>query len=283
MEEVGFQAVETDSKLFEHSNASGNLIFKCDTNENTKNTVSDRVPVPEITDQINIKIEPEEVKVESCLDNSEKYSVLEIMEEFVIKDECNDDDMFLGTTTETVSNSTLKQKTMVKQQSVACKKLSKNLVYCHSCNYSARSKYILVSHMKEHRDLKKHNNVQGSSYKHNTCIHCNAKYSCKMTLDNHVMRKHSDLVASVSSKTHECSHCAYKTTIKSSYRKHMLKHSKTAKTVDKSKSGICIHCKAKFKAAAESAESFSPAKSNSRTPCLNLKFLSQPLLALKDE
>ncbi|CAH1973126.1 unnamed protein product [Acanthoscelides obtectus] len=35
--------------------------------------------------------------------------------------------------------------------------------------------------------------------------------------------------------------------------------------------------------AAESAESFSPAKSNSRTPCLNLKFLSQPLLALKDE
>lgn len=33
----------------------------------------------------------------------------------------------------------------------------------------------------------------------------------------------------------------------------------------------------------ESVNNFSPLKSNSQTPCLDLKFLSQPLLALKDE
>ncbi|CAH1976874.1 unnamed protein product [Acanthoscelides obtectus] len=341
MEGVGFQAVQTDTKPFELYNASWNLCFKCDMNKDSKNAVSDRGPVPEITDQINIIHEPddyfvddlasrtaiclwitkehnyakvwiksepeEELKVESSLDSSEKYSVLEITEEFIIKDECNDDDKFLDANPETASNrsssecnvtngqnltatgerrkmkeliinvermnlelikkikhsqntdthqlsekakvdllqkSALKQKTMVKQQSIACKKLSRNLVYCNSCNYSARSKYILIRHMKEHRNLKKHKNEPRSSYKHITCIHCNAKFRSKRSLDDHVLKQHSDLVASVSSKTHKCSHCAYKTTYKSSYRIHMLKHSETA---SKYKFGICTHCNAKFK------------------------------------
>ncbi|CAH1976882.1 unnamed protein product [Acanthoscelides obtectus] len=297
---IEMEDVEADTKLFELYNASWNLSFKRETDENTKNAVSVRIPVPEITDQINFKSEPEEeVKVESCLDNSEKYSVLEIMEEFVIKNECNDDDMFFNTTTEAVSNripvpeitdflksepevvkvescldnsekySVLEIKeefiikdeyndddmfvdtsietvsnSVLKQQPVECKKLSRNLVYCHICDYSARYKYILVRHMKEHRNLNEH----GSSYKHNTCIHCNAKFRSKRSLDDHVIKQHSDLVESVSSKTHKCSHCAYKSTNNGNYRRHMLKHSKTARASNyKFGIFICTHCNAKFK------------------------------------
>ncbi|CAH1976873.1 unnamed protein product [Acanthoscelides obtectus] len=164
MEEGGFQAVEADAKLFELYNASRNLSFKCDTNENTKNAVLDRSPGPEIIDQINIKhetddyfvddlasrtairllvneehnsakawikSEPEEVKVESGLANSEKDSVLEMIEEFIIKDECNDDDMFLDTNPETVSNSAINQEFPLKQD-VVVKRPDSGSFFCQT-------------------------------------------------------------------------------------------------------------------------------------------------------
>ncbi|CAH1983717.1 unnamed protein product [Acanthoscelides obtectus] len=128
-EEVGINAVEADTKLFQLDSAPWKL--ESDDIENTKDAVLNRIPVPEITDQINIKQETdnyfvddlasrsehsyvklwmkseaeEELMVDSYLGDSEKHPVREIMEEFIIKDQCfNNDDTLLDTNAETVSN-----------------------------------------------------------------------------------------------------------------------------------------------------------------------------------
>nr|CAI5821520.1 unnamed protein product [Callosobruchus analis] len=77
------------------------------------------------------------------------------------------------------------------------------------------------------------------SYQHSTCIHCNAVFKRKRSLDDHIVRKHPDFIAFVSSKIHECTHCSYKTAMKANLNHHMLKHPETADR--------CLHCEATFK------------------------------------
>ncbi|CAH1995926.1 unnamed protein product [Acanthoscelides obtectus] len=163
----------------------------------------------------------------------------------------------------------------MKQHPVVDKKTISESFFCHNCNYSARSKYLLISHMKEHnmcmsisskihkcsyckyktihnsrpgKYMLKHPESAGNyqysiKYSEYICIHCKAKFSSETALNNHIIKKHPDFNASVSSKIYECTHCAYKTTFKGCFVGHMLKHSETGSN---SKFSICIHCKAKF-------------------------------------
>ncbi|CAH2003606.1 unnamed protein product [Acanthoscelides obtectus] len=218
--EVEFQAVEADTKLFELDNASWKLNFKYD-NENSKNSVLDR-----------IKSEAEEeLKVENCPDDSEKYPVMEITEECIIKDECDNDDAFLGTNAGSVPVRASNQVAM-KQQPVVDKKSNLGSFFGHNGDYSARSKYLLIRNMKGHRNQNS-KNMHGSSYDRYTCKHCHAKFITKTKLDVHVIRKHPDFVASVSSKI-----------LEGNFASHMLKHSEIENNY---KFSLCIHCKAKFK------------------------------------
>ncbi|CAH1993898.1 unnamed protein product [Acanthoscelides obtectus] len=253
--EVGFQAVEADTKLFEVDNVSWKLHFKCNDNENIKHSVVERTAICLwITKEHNyakawIKSEADdELKVESWVDDSGKYPVVEISEEFIIKSECNNDDTLLSTNAGTVPNRssseysddnrqnftptevdgkirelTVKTERMdteilknmeyssqntdthhfdekakavlpfkrasnqdwMKQHPVVDKKTISESFFCHNCNYSARSKYLLISHMKEH----------------NMCM-----------------------CMSISSTIHKCSYCKYKTIHNSRPGKYMLKH-----------------------------------------------------------
>ncbi|CAH2009040.1 unnamed protein product [Acanthoscelides obtectus] len=130
----------------------------------------------------------------------------------------------------------------MKQQPIVDKKTNTESFFCHNCNSSARSKYLLISHMKEHRNQNS-KNMHGTSYNRNTCQHCHEKFLTKTKLDGHMIRKHPEFVASVSIKIHKCSYSKYKTTRKSGHGKNMLKH---PESVSNSQFSICIHCNAKF-------------------------------------
>nr|CAI5830844.1 unnamed protein product [Callosobruchus analis] len=62
------------------------------------------------------------------------------------------------------------------------------------------------------------------------CIHCNATFKSKTSLDDHTIREHPGFIASG---------CTYKTTVKGSFDRHMLKHPETL--------SICVHCNATYK------------------------------------
>nr|CAI5821531.1 unnamed protein product [Callosobruchus analis] len=84
-----------------------------------------------------------------------------------------------------------------------------------------------------------------NNYKFQICIHCNAKFKNKISLDNHTIRYHPNFVASVTRKVHECPCCTYKTTLKGNLHKHMM--SKRPDTVKNYKFNICVLCNEKFK------------------------------------
>ncbi|CAH1983716.1 unnamed protein product [Acanthoscelides obtectus] len=108
---------------------------------------------------------------------------------------------------------------------------------CAHCAYKTTIKNYLAKHLLKHPE-------SVCNYKFSICIHCNAKFRGKITLNDHIIKKHPDLIPSVSSKIHECTHCAYKTTIKNYLAKHLLKHSESVRNY---KFSICIHCNAKFR------------------------------------
>ncbi|CAH2009032.1 unnamed protein product [Acanthoscelides obtectus] len=93
--EVGFQAVDTNTKLFElkHSGLDRTAICLWITKEHNYAKALIKSGVDE------------ELKVESCLGDNEKYPVMGITEECIIKDECDNDDTLLGTNAEIVPDS----------------------------------------------------------------------------------------------------------------------------------------------------------------------------------
>ncbi|VEN52850.1 unnamed protein product [Callosobruchus maculatus] len=115
--------------------------------------------------------------------------------------------------------------------------VSSKIHKCGLCIYKTTRKDVFSRHMLDHPETE-------DSYKHSTCIHCNAIFKHKTTLDDHIVRKHPEFIESVSSKIHECSHCSYKTVMKANLDHHMLKHPETADTY---KLVTCVHCDATYK------------------------------------
>nr|CAI5830823.1 unnamed protein product [Callosobruchus analis] len=124
--------------------------------------------------------------------------------------------------------------------------ISSKIHECKLCTYKTTVKSNLTQHMTKHTetaDIYKHPETV-DNYKFKICVHCNAKFKSKVSLDNHTVRKHPDHAASVSRKLLECEHCAFITVTKADLDRHMLKHSKSAGSYNLS---VCLHCNAKYK------------------------------------
>ncbi|VEN41410.1 unnamed protein product [Callosobruchus maculatus] len=150
---------------------------------------------------------------------------------------------------------------------VTCK-----LYECTKCTFKTTVKGCFDRHLLNHPEI-------ASNFKLSTCIHCNATFKLKMSLDHHVVRKHPEFISSVTSKLHkctkctfktvkkllldnhvfrkhpdiaapvtcklyECTKCTFKTTVKGCFDRHLLNHPEVASDF---KLSTCIHCNATFK------------------------------------
>ncbi|CAH1993974.1 unnamed protein product [Acanthoscelides obtectus] len=103
---------------------------------------------------------------------------------------------------------------------------------CSHCTYKSANKYYFANHVLTH-------SLTNGRF---TCIHCNATFRSKMTLDDHTIRMHPTFTSSVTTKIYGCTHCAYKTTSRTNFHRHMSRH-----TGAESKNlTTCIHCNASF-------------------------------------
>ncbi|VEN52849.1 unnamed protein product [Callosobruchus maculatus] len=94
---------------------------------------------------------------------------------------------------------------------------SSKILECAYCPFKTVMKTHLARHMLRHPEA-------ADSYKLSTCVHCNATFKTKRSLDEHMLKKHPYFAISISSKIYECMHCAYKTTKRGSFTSHILKH-----------------------------------------------------------
>nr|CAI5819293.1 unnamed protein product [Callosobruchus analis] len=109
--------------------------------------------------------------------------------------------------------------------------ITSKLYECTKCSYKTVKKCFLDKHLLKHPGLV-------SNFKHKTCVHCNAKFRSKLSLDDHIVRKHPDFMSSITSKLHECTICTFKTVRKCSFGRHLVKHINP---------GACSHCDASFR------------------------------------
>ncbi|CAH2006687.1 unnamed protein product [Acanthoscelides obtectus] len=115
--------------------------------------------------------------------------------------------------------------------------VSRQILECAYCTYKTTIKDFLSRHMLKHSEAE-------SDFNLSVCIHCNATFKDKITLDDHIIKKHPDFIASVTRKIHECTLCTFKTTVKHLLARHMSKHPETESS---SELIVCIHCNAEFK------------------------------------
>nr|CAH7729029.1 unnamed protein product [Callosobruchus chinensis] len=110
--------------------------------------------------------------------------------------------------------------------------VSRKIHECSMCSYKTLHKSSFDKHMTTHTETTLRE-----------CIHCNATFKSRASLDDHTLRKHPDFIATITRKIYECINCIYKTTIKSHFNKHMSVHTENAR------GGICVQCNATFKSA----------------------------------
>nr|CAH7729041.1 unnamed protein product [Callosobruchus chinensis] len=129
---------------------------------------------------------------------------------------------------------------LVKQHPNSIASVDRTIHECTKCAYRTILKH----------DFDKHNVLIHpeilSPFKLRECIHCNATFKSRASLDDHTLRKHPDFIATITRKIYECINCIYKTTIKSHFNKHMhmSTHPKIASSYEPK---ACVHCNATFK------------------------------------
>ncbi|VEN40747.1 unnamed protein product [Callosobruchus maculatus] len=89
---------------------------------------------------------------------------------------------------------------------------------CTKCSYETTKS----SHLKRH--LLTHSGTPDAG-KLVKCLHCDASFQTKTSLDDHTIKKHPNFISSVTTKIHKCTKCTYETTISSHMKYHLLKHS----------------------------------------------------------
>ncbi|CAH2004546.1 unnamed protein product [Acanthoscelides obtectus] len=77
-----------------------------------------------------------------------------------------------------------------------------------------------------------------------TCIHCNATFDSKVTVDDHVAKIHPEFTTSNSNNIYECTTCVYITTEKDNFDRHTKLH---LETVSNDNFKRCVHCDTTFK------------------------------------
>ncbi|CAH1974856.1 unnamed protein product [Acanthoscelides obtectus] len=112
--------------------------------------------------------------------------------------------------------------------------VSSKIYECKYCAFKTMTKGYLTRHMG------KHPGAEGYALK--TCLHCNAAFKSRKTLDNHTVKKHPKHIESVSGTIYKCTHCTYKNTIKMYLNNHIIKtHPEYIASVS-GKIHECIHC-----------------------------------------
>nr|CAH7729032.1 unnamed protein product [Callosobruchus chinensis] len=104
---------------------------------------------------------------------------------------------------------------------------------CTKCSYKTVRKKLLVRHFLTH-------SYTAKSYSE-SCVHCNAKYQQRISLDDHIIKKHPEFITSVTRKIYECTQCVYKSLRKKSFVKHMSRH---PEAVPGDSLNRCVHCNA---------------------------------------
>ncbi|VEN53607.1 unnamed protein product, partial [Callosobruchus maculatus] len=99
--------------------------------------------------------------------------------------------------------------------------ISPKIYECKHCTFKTVRQHSLTCHMLKHPET-------ADRYKLSKCVHCNATFKHKRTLDDHTVKKHPDSIGSISNKIYECTHCAFRTVKKTYLARHMLKHPETA-------------------------------------------------------
>ncbi|VEN38655.1 unnamed protein product [Callosobruchus maculatus] len=106
------------------------------------------------------------------------------------------------------------------------------ILQCPNCTYRTIQQSELDKHMLVHLRLRR-------------CMHCDATFKMRRTLDNHIIREHPDFIGSVAGKIHECPNCTYKSTKISELKRHLSVHSNAGS--DTELSNVCTYCNAAFK------------------------------------
>ncbi|VEN54059.1 unnamed protein product [Callosobruchus maculatus] len=107
---------------------------------------------------------------------------------------------------------------------------------CSYCTFKTVTQSILLKHLSTHPEA-------DDSDKLKKCIHCNAQFKRKISLDAHIIKDHPEFIASVSRKIHKCIHCSYKSAYKQNLQRHLDKHQETVEC----QISVCVHCDATFK------------------------------------
>nr|CAH7729036.1 unnamed protein product [Callosobruchus chinensis] len=115
--------------------------------------------------------------------------------------------------------------------------VTSKLYECSQCIYKTVIERSFDQHMSMH-------SATASTHKPNPCIHCNATFKNKGSLNDHILKKHPDFVSSITKKINTCTTCNFKTTIKHQFDRHMSVHSGISPIY---KINACIHCNATFK------------------------------------
>ncbi|VEN45350.1 unnamed protein product [Callosobruchus maculatus] len=188
---------------------------------------------------VDVKIEVQESEIDSL-----KQDML--TEEIDIKPDIGDDAESYGGAKQTLSED---------KHGVVYRKSDEDTFVCYICNFIVHSKKDLINHInvsgcsvksRAEKALTKHPNTLYHSKKW-PCIHCNATFKSKQSLDGHVIKNHGEFISSVSSKIHQCEHCSYKTTILSHLTRHLKNlHPESWRSIV-SIQYPCIYCDATFK------------------------------------
>ncbi|VEN53609.1 unnamed protein product, partial [Callosobruchus maculatus] len=93
---------------------------------------------------------------------------------------------------------------IVRKHPNSASSVSNKIHKCAYCTYQTVIKTNFVSHMLKHPET-------AVKSKFSTCVHCNASFKSKRSLDDHIVRKHPDFLGSISTKIYECTHCTFKT------------------------------------------------------------------------
>nr|CAI5819299.1 unnamed protein product [Callosobruchus analis] len=106
-------------------------------------------------------------------------------------------------------NATFKSKTslddhVIRKHPDFISSVTSKLYVCTKCTFKTVKKSCFSKHLLKHPGI-------ASDFKHSSCIHCNATFKSKMSLDDHVVRKHPDFISSITNKLRECTKCPFKT------------------------------------------------------------------------
>nr|CAI5823498.1 unnamed protein product [Callosobruchus analis] len=151
-----------------------------------------------------------------------------------------------------LNNKTALDDHIVRKHPNFAKSVGRKIFECPQCSYRTVLKSYLGKHMLTH-------SKSPSPCTLNICIHCDAKFRKKTSLNDHIVKKHPDYATSVDSAVYECTSCTFKTIFKRNMESHMSVHSefpptykmiprsKKAGTTSSDKLHACMNCGAIFK------------------------------------